>query len=304
MLIDEVINVPTFHAPYSPPLVSIALPVFNGGAALALAVESLLAQTLTDWELLIVDDGSTDGAIDRLRCLGDSRVRVIRDGLNKGLSSRLNQAVALASGRYFTRMDHDDICHPARLACQVEFLAANPLVDLLSTHCVTIDEQARIVGVLPGATSHEEICRRPWQGLYMPHPTWMGRIEWFRCHRYDEPGPYCCEDQELLLRASDQSRYHCLPSNLLAYRVRTRTPFKKLWRTRLALTTVQVTYFVQRGDFGGALLSVIAAAIRLLTDFSRRIWRWGLKRSPGSNADILEWNGLIAELKARAKVVG
>ena len=288
------------HLSKPSPLVTVALPVFNGGRVLAFAVESILMQTFTDWELLILDDGSTDGAIDRLWCLGDARVRVIRDGQNKGLSARLNHAVQIARGRYFARMDHDDICHPDRLALQVDFLEANPTIDLLSTHCFTIDEQSRLIGRLPGAVSHEEICRRTWLSLPMPHPTWMGQIEWFRRHQYDDPGPYCCEDQALLLRASALSRYHSLPVNLLAYRARTHTPFIKLWSTRISLASIQLKYFLSRGDYGRALLSAMALLARLLIDLFRKVLRLRAQTLKSTKGTV-EWELIIARLASRAK---
>lgn len=143
--------------------------------------------------------------------LADSRIIILQDGLNKGLAVRLNQAISLSKGNYFARMDHDDVFHPARLAMQVDFLDTHPEDDLLATHCVTIDEYDRLIGSLPLAVQHSTICARPWQGFFMPHPTWMGRTEWFRRNPYAEPAPYCCEDQELLLRTYKSCCFAVLP---------------------------------------------------------------------------------------------
>lgn len=255
------------------PSITVALSVFNGGRTLESAVRSIVEQTFTDWQLLIFDDGSTDGAIDALPFLKDSRILVVRDGKNLGLSKRLNQAINMARGRYFARMDHDDFCHPERFARQVAFLAQHPEVDLLATRCTTMDETGKENGVLPYAMEHTQICARPWLlGFPMPHPSWMGRTEWFREHLYQDPGPYCCEDQELLLRAYHSSHYHALPEFLLTYRLRSHTPWLKLWRTRRALFAVQTRFFANRREWMAVLLAFFVTMLRVGKDVAGELY--------------------------------
>lgn len=253
------------------PVVTVAMSVLNGGDYLQLAVQSIVEQTFQDWELLILDDGSTDSAIDTLLCLKDPRIIVIQDGQNKGLSARLNQAIGMARGRYFARMDSDDVSHPSRLAEQVTFLERHPRVDLAATKCVLINEQGYPVGALPFAFHHKMICARPWLRFPMPHPSWMGRISWFRRHHYQDPAPYRCEDNELLLRAHKNSTYDAVDAVLLAYRVRSHTPWGKMWRTRKALVTVQIHYFVGQGEFFSAALSCAAMFLRVVRDLKNEI---------------------------------
>ena len=251
------------------PLITVALPVFNGGDFLEHAVSSIVNQTWKNWELLIIDDGSTDGSIDRLPFLSDARISVIRDGLNKGLAARLNQAVLLANGKYFARMDHDDICYPERFFLQLEYLEQHQEVDLLSTKCIEMSEDGNLRKHWPFAKTHAAICRRPWLGIYMPHPSWMGRIEWFRKNPYKQPAPYCCEDQELLLRAHSVSHYDALDCVLLAYRVRDHNPFSKLFRTCVAMLKMQLIYFISRRQIAFAVLSIFA--------FLGRVFKYGLR---------------------------
>jgi len=251
------------------PQVTIGLSVFNGGALLEKSVRSILNQTMSDWELLIIDDGSTDNSIESLSCINDPRIHLLRDGLNLGLAARLNQAINLARGTYFARMDHDDIAHPERLARQVAHLDHHPEIDLLSSACITINEDEELLGFLPHVTEHQMICQKPWQGFYMPHPTWMGKLSWFRHYRYRDPAPYCCEDQELLLRAYRNSTYHSLSECLLAYRIRKNVPLKKLWRTRLAMLKVQVEYFYYHHQWFNGVLSAAVAVIRITHDVIR-----------------------------------
>lgn len=214
------------NSPQAAPLLSVAMSVYNGGDFLREAVLSVVRQTFRDWELLLIDDGSIDGAVERITDILDPRIRVIRDGENHGLAARLNQAVSLARGKYFARMDHDDICHPERFEKQLAYLAAHPETDLLGTKCATIDESGRLNGFLPFAADHENLCRRPWAGFYIPHPTWMGPLAWFQKHGYASPAPYFCEDQELLLRTHRKSHFHAMEEALLAYQINPRPPEK------------------------------------------------------------------------------
>lgn len=281
------------------PAVSILMPVHNGGRELALAVRSIVDQSLTDWELLLIDDGSTDGAISRLEALAESRIRVMADGANKGLAARLNEGIDLARAPLLARMDHDDFAHPGRLRAQVEFLAQRPDVDLVGARCITMDENGRVFGELPFAETHDTICRRPWRGFHLAHPTWMGRTSWFRRHRYAVPAPYACEDQELLLRAFAHSRYHALPDALLAYRVRTTVPSQKLARTRRALLDVQRRHFATTGQPVQAALSTLAYGVRSLSDALRLLAPRA--RSDMRQADTAElevWQTMIDDARA------
>ena len=114
------------------PLVSVVMPVRNGMPWLALALDSVLAQTYTNIEVIIINDGSTDGTSQYLAGLTDSRVRVI-DQDNVGVCLAANRGFALASGEFITRHDHDDISLPERLTKQVAFLKAHPQIALVGS---------------------------------------------------------------------------------------------------------------------------------------------------------------------------
>jgi hypothetical protein len=292
------------------PIITVGLAVFNAGPALELAVQSVIRQSFTSWELLIFDDGSSDGAIDSLSCLADPRIVIVRDGCNHGLSARLHQAVLMAKGQYFARMDQDDISHPERFAKQVTFLENHPAVDLLATQCITINEQELLNGVLPLAIDHADICRRPWQGFYMPHPTWMGKTEWFRRNPYPIPGPYCCEDQELLLRAHHFSCYHTLPECLLAYRIRSQVVWQKQLRTHVAMLKMQLRYFFNQGQWLNSLLSILIELARIGRDVLRELRGIGLLPSNIRQCENIsldeyhEWERLIEALKGSAGYLG
>ena len=256
--------------PSNAPLITVAMPIFNAGSCLRLAVLSIVRQTFTDWELLIIDDGSTDNALQDIDDIRDKRIRILKDGANKGLAARLNEAIDLARGRYLARMDQDDVSYPERFARQVEALEKDPRLDLVAAHAVTIDGDHRLTGRLPAA-SQGEIIAKPWRGFYLPHPTWMGRIEWFRKFRYAEPGPYFCEDQELLLRSYEESSFGVIEEPLLAYRIRGKTARRKLIKTRLTVLQVQWRHFLSKGQLFFALMAVLTFGGRLALDVLRPV---------------------------------
>jgi glycosyltransferase involved in cell wall biosynthesis len=127
----------------------VALPVYNGDATIGRAVESILAQTYRDFELLVVNDGSTDATRAIVTSFADPRVRVL-DQDNRGIVPSLNRAVVEASGRYIARMDADDVALPERFARQVAFLEAHPAV-------MVVGSAARVMY----ADGSERVRRRP-----------------------------------------------------------------------------------------------------------------------------------------------
>jgi glycosyltransferase involved in cell wall biosynthesis len=198
------------------PVVSVGIPFLNARATLADAIRSVLAQTWDDWELLLVDDGSSDGSVQVARAVLDARVRVIWDGAHQGLTVRLNQIASLARGRHLARMDADDLMHPERLRRQVHFLEANPRVDLVDTATVTIDEANEPLGIRgdrPLDTDPRAVLR---SGLLL-HPTVTGRTAWFRANPYDRRFVRA-EDHELWVRTCRSTAFARLNEPLFFYR--------------------------------------------------------------------------------------
>lgn len=200
------------------PLVSIGMPVFNCETTVSSAVKSILNQTYHNWELILIDDGSKDSTLSIIKSFKDPRIKIIADGLNQNLPKRLNQAIALSRGKYFARMDGDDIAYPKRIQAQVEYLENNPDIDLLGTNIIVIDKDSNPIGSFSSICSHAEICRRPRAGFLIVHPTWMGKIDWFRNHQYRSKA-IRTEDTDLLLRTYQKSKFARLPDILLGYRV-------------------------------------------------------------------------------------
>ena len=201
----------------SKPLVSIVMPVWNCEHTVGVAIASVLNQRYDTWELLVLDDGSSDRTVDIAGSTGDPRVRVIADGTHCKLPVRLNQGVALARGSYVARMDGDDVMYPERLARQVAQLTESPGIDLVGAGVLVFRNYGEAFGIRLGKPSHEELCSRPWAGVPLAHPTWFGQADFFRKFAYrDDVGKI--EDQELLFRARHSARFSCISDILLGYR--------------------------------------------------------------------------------------
>lgn len=198
----------------SRPVVSIGLPFLSPGSLVVEAVQSIFAQTSTDWELIAVDDGSTDRSADLLRRIDDPRVKLISDGHNLGLPTRLNQIAEMSSGKYLARMDADDIMHPDRLERQVRFLETHPNLDVVATGCFVLDCEGNVVGVRIGTKpSHHDVFK--WGGYL--HPSILAKREWFLCNKYSANYPRA-EDRELFVRTASSSTFAVIRDPLYYYR--------------------------------------------------------------------------------------
>lgn len=198
-------------------LVTIAMPVRNCEKTVAVAMRSVLNQTFQGWEMLVIDDGSTDGTLAEARRFQDARVRVFHDGYCKGLPTRLNEAIRLAEGEFYARMDGDDVCYPKRLELQLKYLESHPDVDLVGGGVLVFGNGGRVIGrrIPPG--SHEEICVRPYSGFPMAHPLFFGKTFWFQIWQFTPLANGAC-DQDLLLRSYSSSRFANISEILLGYR--------------------------------------------------------------------------------------
>ena len=215
--------------------VTVLMSVYNGGESIRTAVESILNQTYSNFEFLIVDDGSTDDTPDVLRSLvtEDSRIRVVRNRSNLGLGGSLNRGVAEARGELVARMDADDISHPERLERQVEFLTREPSVDVVGTQAVDIDSAGNLLASRSAPMTHQAICRLiPWTNP-MIHPSVMFRRQAIiAVGSYDARLRYA-EDYDLWFRCiAGGLKFANLPDCLLAYRVGGSNFKKRGWAYR------------------------------------------------------------------------
>ncbi len=196
--------------------ITVGIPFYNAEKTLEAAIRSVFAQSCAAWELILVDDGSTDGSLRIARSVDDPRVRVVSDGRNRGLVDRLNQITSLIGTEYAARMDADDLMHPERLARQVAYLDGSPETDLVGSPVYTIDWFGRVTGVRGLGPVHLTLPAAVRYG-YVVHPTISGRTEWFRRNPYD-PEFVRAEDHELWCRTCASSRFGKIEDALLFYR--------------------------------------------------------------------------------------
>lgn len=206
----------------SPPLVTVLMPVYNGAPFLGEAISSVLAQSFIDFELLIIDDGSTDNSAELIRSHADERVRLIRNDRNLGLIASLNKGIDLAKGSFIARMDADDRMHPERLAKQITTMLADPGIAVLATYVEFINTDGEVFGDWDTdrkATTEDAIAAMLPRTNCIAHPSVMIRRSQLGAMRY-APGQDGAEDWDLWMRmGSRHLRIAKLPEVLLQYRV-------------------------------------------------------------------------------------
>jgi hypothetical protein len=203
------------------PRVSAVVPVLNGEAHIAEAIESLLAQTLDELEVIVVDDGSTDGTPEIVAALAreDERVRVFSNERNTGLAAATNQGWRAARADYVARLDADDVALPARLARQVAFLDANPQVAAVGGAAITIDRAGRRIGLVALPTSTRAIrAQLPRRSCLVHSAVTLRRtaLEAVGGYRFSPGGGY-----DLWLRLSERFELANLPEPVVMYRLQT-----------------------------------------------------------------------------------
>lgn len=203
----------------SSPRVSFVMSVRNGAPLLKPQLESLTAQTFRDWELILIDDGSTDATPQVARNHRDDRVRYERREPGN-LVDRFNEGIALARGELIARVDGDDVTMPTRLEEQVAFLDANPQVVAVGSRMLEIDPYGVPLGETDHAPDHEEIERRLLRGSgwSLPHP-----VATYRKTHANQIGGYrretrWVEDLDFFLRLARVGRLANLQKILVQYR--------------------------------------------------------------------------------------
>lgn len=155
------------------PLISILMPVYNAGDYLVEAIESIRNQTLKSWELIVIDDGSTDKSREILKKYAekDLRIKIFKFKKNKGLSFALNYGLNKVRGKYLARMDADDISYPKRLETQLRYLIRNPKVVAVGSQVKLINEKGNFIGYKKFPTDPKKIYQMMETMMAIQHPT-------------------------------------------------------------------------------------------------------------------------------------
>lgn len=197
--------------------VSVLMPVFNAEKYLAEAIDSIISQTWEDWELVIINDGSTDSSLSIIESYTDKRIRLINNELNLGLIKTLNKGIELCKGEYVARMDADDVAHPERLQKQVNFLDQNRNHILCGTNADIINNKGEIVGKIMNPTSNTLLQISLLFTNPFIHPSMMIRKSAFKESLFDEKALHV-EDFELWTRLATKGKIANLEQALLKYR--------------------------------------------------------------------------------------
>ncbi|GEC73204.1 Glycosyltransferase involved in cell wall bisynthesis [Flavobacterium flevense] len=187
------------------PLVSVVVPFYNNEATLLDTIKSVFIQTYKNWELILLNDGSTDKSLEIANSIKDKRVRVVSDGNNRGLVYRLNQSPSLAQGNYIARMDADDLMHPQRIEKQMAFFLNDDKLDLVDTGAYSIDEEGEPAGIR-GLVAIKYDEKFIINNAMLLHASIIGKKEWFLNNQYDKIYVRA-EDRELWLRTYKYSKF-------------------------------------------------------------------------------------------------
>jgi glycosyltransferase involved in cell wall biosynthesis len=281
------------------PLVTILLPFFNSEKTLAAAIQSIVNQTLKDWELILIDDCSNDASANIARGFSDPRIRLLTNVSNVGLAGSLNMGVVTASAPYIARMDADDISYPERLATQLQFLEQHLDVDVVGASILMFKGNGVPVKLLRPPLSGAEIKLGWIKGSFpLYHPTWMAKSTWFRKFLYD-PNFSKGQDHELLLRALKSSTYANTSETLLGYRNEAGNIGKSLL-TRGYVLSAQKKNLLMRGKLLNFCLAAAITIAKCITDLLRWQSRSPLKSSSNGHGiscdDLARWHMVYDEV--------
>jgi glycosyltransferase involved in cell wall biosynthesis len=198
------------------PEISVLMPVYNCSNYIYDSIFSILNQTFSNFELIIIDDCSTDNTVDIIKNINDQRIKLIEKQQNTGCTKSLNFALKFATGKYIARMDGDDISFSDRLEKQYQFMEANSDVILCGGGYEVINSDKKFIPYL----SHEELLFDMINHCPFAHPTIMIRNEILKKNQINyDPNFEPAEDYEMWTRLSEYGKIANIPDKLIKYRI-------------------------------------------------------------------------------------
>ncbi len=203
------------------PLISIILPVYNSSAYLKQALDSVLTQTYSNWELIAIDDASTDHSLNILNSYAkkSSKIKVFSHTPNQGIAHTLNKALKHVQGQYVARMDADDIMLPDRLQKQLKYLLKHPKTIIVGGQCQLIDTQDKIIGKKTFPTDHQQIYQLAFIRSPLQHPAVMintsllpKKFSWYHSDQVSS------EDLDLYFKLFQYGKAANLSDTIIKYR--------------------------------------------------------------------------------------
>jgi glycosyltransferase involved in cell wall biosynthesis len=200
------------------PTISVIMSVYNGEKYLNEAISSVLSQDFSDFEFIIIDDGSTDKSLEIIKSFNDERVKIISRE-NRGLIASLNQAISASTGEYIARMDADDICLPNRFSVQLKAFN-NPEIAVVGSWATKINENGEELGLMSYPPSEHQKIKR----FFIKHNPFIHSSMMIKKEVFDNVGVYDskykhAEDYELWSRMLHKFKAVNIPDPLIKYRI-------------------------------------------------------------------------------------
>jgi glycosyltransferase involved in cell wall biosynthesis len=264
-----------YFASMNVPLLSVVMPMYNCAPYLQESISSILNQDFRDFELICINDGSTDDTEKVILSFSDPRISYTRNDENKGLVFTLNKGIDMARGIYIARMDGDDICLPGRFRLQTTFLNNNPGATIVASQVELINEKGDFIGYWEEekkAVTPEAIRSQLPKDNCIAHPTVMARSEVLKKYKYNAL-QHQAEDYDLWLRIeADDVAIYKLDEVLVKHRIvtssftrkRQQNVFRKNARTKWVFIRQQLA----KGKLNRFMLSVF---FFLLTDMIKGV---------------------------------
>jgi len=253
--------------------VSVIMGAFNEVATIGKAIESIINQTYSCWELIIVDDCSTDGTLEIIAgyCEKDSRIKVYKNNRNIGLAESLNKAINYASGIYIARMDADDISLPNRFEEQVKILDSDPRVMVVGSAAYYVSSHNHTKKLVRMPQHHKELSRRIFKMSPFIHPSVVMRSEFL-----SRTGGYNvklrrAQDYDLWLRGRFIGKYYNIQEPLILYSYQNKKMFKGFINTvQIRLKNASSRMDIFKSVYWSIYEAVFISLVFLIKIFSRK----------------------------------
>lgn len=241
------LQIPTLSRP-----VTAMMPAYNAQETIEATIRSILNQSYEDWDLLIIDDGSTDNTrrIAESFALSDPRIHVMPLP-HVGMINAVGLGVQAAHGRWVARLDSDDLWHPAKLERQMEYLAAHPRIKVLGTWGERINDQGERLSsfdIGPASVAEYQQWKAKRQPIFMIHSSIVVDREVLLAHGGYQAAEYPGEDLWLWTRIAQNHPVVALPENLMSYRINAKGVSSLNYR-KMFMQTARLRYCLKHGDW-------------------------------------------------------
>jgi glycosyltransferase involved in cell wall biosynthesis len=279
------------------PLVSVIMPAYNAARFIGPAIKSVLSQTYKNFELIIVDDGSTDNTSDIVNSFQDHRIVLIRNAQNMYSARSRNIGIDASKGKYIALCDADDLYMPQRLEKQMKYLEDHPAIDIIGCSSYIMNETGYISGVLAtNEINHYDIPRSIIRQSPIGHAMLMAKTEWMRTYKY-RTKYRLAQDRELFLRAYRYTRFGRIPDVLYVYRVSEKMIFRKTFSSLYYECLMLFQNWKEYGLSASSLMTFLIIAPGRLAFYCvsalfGKNWTWGKLRETGKSSDFVkaqEW---------------